>query len=82
MIFELGRGLARLAPRDGGTIIQPLRAAGLSGTFEPLADGFFGDAESGGGGPERSASGAVLVNQFGSHERGECGISVHSDPEG
>jgi hypothetical protein len=26
--------------------------------------------------------GEVVANHFGSHERSECGISVHSDPEG
>jgi len=78
LIFELGRRLARLAQGNGGTILQPQRSAGELGTFEPLADGFFGDAESGGRGAERVASGEVMMNQFGSHERSECGISVHS----
>jgi hypothetical protein len=41
LVFELGRSLARLASRDGGTILQPLRRARELGTFEPLADGFF-----------------------------------------
>ena len=80
--FEVGRGLARLASRDGGTVLQPLRGAGELGTNEPLADGFLGDAEGGGGGAERSAPSEVMENQFGSHERGECGISVHSDRAG
>jgi len=48
------------------------------GANEPFADGFIGDAESGGGGAHRGATGEVVVNQFGSHERGQCGISVHS----
>ena len=51
------------------------------GALEPLADGFFADAEGGRGGAQRAAGGAVremIVNQFGSHERGKCGISVHS----
>ncbi len=65
-------------PRNGGAIFQTLRRAGELGTFEPLADGFFTDAESGGGGAQGGATSEVMVNQFGSHERGECGISVHS----
>ena len=80
--FELGRRLARLASGDGGTILQPVRRAGELGTDEPLADGFFADAESVGRGAEGSATGEVMVNQFGSRERGECGISVHSDRAG
>jgi hypothetical protein len=78
LVFEMGRSLAGLASRDGGAIFQTLRRAGELGTFEPLADGFFGDAESGGCGAQRVATGEVVANQFGSHERGECGISVHS----
>ena len=78
MGFELGRRLAGLASRDGGEVLQTLMGAGLLGTFEPLADGFIGDGERGGGGAQRGAAGVVVMNQFGSHERGECGISVHS----
>ena len=52
------------------------------GTFEPFADGFIGDAERGGRGAERGPASEVMMNQFGSHERGECGISVHSDRVG
>ena len=77
MVFELGRRLAGLAARDGGAIFQTLRRAGELGTFEPLADGFFGDGERVGGGAQRGAAGEVMANQFGSHERGERGISVH-----
>ena len=57
--------------------MKPLRRAGLLGALEPLADGFFGDAESGCSGAERGAASAVMENQFSSHERCECGISVH-----
>ena len=78
MGFEVWRRLARLTPRDGGTILQALRSAGELGTFEPLADGFIGDAESRGCGTQRGAAGVMVMNQFGSHERSECGISVHS----
>jgi hypothetical protein len=79
--FELGRGLAWLAPRHGGEIIEARREAGSLGAFEPFADGFFADAESGGGGAERRALSEVMSDQFGSHERGESGISVHVDRE-
>jgi len=49
LVLEMGRGLAGLASRDGGAIFQTRRRAGELGTDEPFADGFFGDAESGGG---------------------------------
>ena len=58
-------------------IVQTLRGTGLLRAHEPLADGFFTDAESGGSGAERGAAGVVMENQFSSHERSECGISVH-----
>jgi len=82
LVFELGRRLARLTSRDGGAVLQTLRGARELGALEPLADGFIGDGEGGGGGAQRGATSEVVVNHFGSHERGECGISVHSDPEG
>jgi hypothetical protein len=75
--FEVGRGFAWLAQRRGGTILQTLRGLEVLGALEPFADGFIRDAEGGGGGAERSATGAVLLHQFGSRERSECGISVH-----
>lgn len=46
LVFEMWWGLARLTQRYGGAIIQTLRRAGELGTFDPLADGFIGDAES------------------------------------
>jgi len=79
--FELGSGLAWLVERDGGTILQAQRVAGLMGAREPLANGFIGDAEGSGGGAQRGARSEVVMNQFGSHEWSERGISVHSDPE-
>jgi hypothetical protein len=47
------------------------------GALEPLADGFFADTESGGGGAQRGAGGEVMGDHFSSRERGEGGISVH-----
>jgi len=78
LFFEQWGSFARLTKRDGGEIIEARREAGGLGAFEPLADGFFGDAESGGGGAQGAAEGGMLEDHFGSHERGECGISVHS----
>ena len=75
--FELGWSFAWLAQRPRGTIIQTLGGTGLLGALEPLADGFLGDTEGGGGRPQRGPTSAVILNQFGSRERGECGISVH-----
>ena len=47
------------------------------GVPDPLADGLFADAESGGGGAQRGAEGAVLEDHFCSRQRSENGISVH-----
>jgi hypothetical protein len=80
--FEVWGSLAWLVPRDRGAIVKAPRKARSLGAFEPLADGFIGDGESGGGGAEGGAASEVMVNQIGSHERGECGISVHVDHEG
>jgi hypothetical protein len=82
LIFELGRRLARLAQRDGGTILQARREARDFGAPEPFADGFIGDAEGASGGAQRGARSQMMLDQFGSCERGECGISVHSVREG
>lgn len=54
----------------------------MGGAFEPFADGFFGDAEGGGGGAQGAMELGMVADQFGSHERGESGISVHSVREG
>jgi len=79
--FELGWSFAWLAQRPRGTIIQTLGGTGLLGALEPLADGFFTDAESCGSGAERGAASTMMLNQFSSHERSEYGISVHVVPE-
>jgi hypothetical protein len=75
--FELGWGFARLAQRHGGTVFQAVWGLELLGALEPFADGFLGDPEGGGGRPQRGTTGAVMLNQFGSPEWCECGISVH-----
>jgi len=54
LFFERWGSFARLAQRHGGEIIEARREAGGVGAFEPLADGFFADAESGGGGAQRA----------------------------
>lgn len=75
--FELGAGLARLAPWDRGAIVEALGEAGVLSALEPLADGLFADAESGGGGAQGAAEGGMMEDHFSSHERGQSGISVH-----
>src|SRR6185369_6948873 len=76
--FELRRCFAWLVERDGGMILQTFGKAGRAGALEPFADGFFGDAEGGGRSAQGGTVGEVMLDQFCSHERGECGISVHS----
>lgn len=78
MGFEMWRCLAGLSQRDGGAIFQTQRRAEELGTFEPFADGFFGDAKRGGCGAQGGAISVVMANHFSSHERSQCGISVHS----
>lgn len=78
LIFELGGSFTGLAKRHRGAVIEALREAGGLSAKEPLADGFIGDAKGGSGGTERAANREVMGDQFGSHERGESGISVHS----
>jgi hypothetical protein len=78
LFFEVRRSFAGLASRRGGVIVKELGEALGPGASEPFADGFFGDGEGACGGPERRAFREVMLDQFGSHERGESGISVHS----
>ena len=76
--FELWRSFAWLVARNGGVIVEARWEACGLGAFEPFADGFFGDAEGGGGSAERGAVSEMMLDQFSSHERSERGISVHS----
>jgi len=62
LFFDLGRGLAWLAQRSGGLIVETLREAGGLGAFEPFANGFFGNAESGRGGAQRGAVGEMMLD--------------------
>ena len=78
LVFEFLGSFARLAKGHRGAVLQALRESGLLSALEPFADGFIGDAEGLGGSAERGAAGEMVLNQFSSHERGECGISVHS----
>lgn len=75
--FQVGGGFARPTPRSRRAILQAKREALLPGPLEPTADSLFADAEGGGRSPEGGAVGEVVSDQFGSHERGERGISVH-----
>jgi hypothetical protein len=76
--FELGGGFAWLAKRSGGAILEALGEASDLSALEPFADGFIGDTEGAGGSAERATMSEMMLDQFGSHERSECGISVHS----
>ncbi len=58
-------------------ILQACWEVGGLGACEPLANGFIGDGEGGGGGAQRVPCGLVELDQFSSHERSEFGISVH-----
>lgn len=75
--FELGAGLARLAKRPGGMIVQALREARLLGAVEPATNGLLADAESDGRGAQGEAELSVLECHLGSRQRSKSGISVH-----
>jgi hypothetical protein len=81
LVFESWWGFARLAQWDGGTIVERQSGAGELGAFEPLANSFFTDGEGGGWSAQRAALREMLLDHFSSHERGECGISVHVESE-
>jgi hypothetical protein len=75
--FELATGFARLLVRDRRAILQAGRKAGLPGPSEPAADGSVADGVS----ECDAAAGEFLRGEkksnFGSHQRGQSGISVH-----
>ena len=75
--FELATGFARLMVRDRRAILQARRKAGLPGPGEPAANGSLADGVS----ECDAAAGEFLRGQkksnFGSHQRGQSGISVH-----
>jgi hypothetical protein len=75
--FELGAGLARLAKRPRGMIVQALREPGLLSAGEPSTNRLLTDAESNGGGPQGEAELSVLKCHLGSGQRSKSGISVH-----
>jgi len=74
---EPGVGLARLAPRDAGAIVEAGGEVGLDGALQPAAQSTIGDVKSGGNGASREVLRNELSDHFGSHERSESGISVH-----
>ena len=76
--FQQRAGLARLAVRSRGAVRKARREAAFLGAPEPAADGFFRDAESSSSGAQRQGFGRQRSDHFGSHERGESGVSVHN----
>ena len=75
--FEFGTGPAGLMDGDGGAILELRRKAGFFGALQPAADGPFADVVSCRDLTQREALRAEMGNHFGSHSRGESGISVH-----
>jgi hypothetical protein len=75
--FELGAGLARLAKRPRGMIVQALGEPSLLGAGEPSTNRLLTDAESNGGGTQGEAELSVLERHLGSRQRSKRGISVH-----
>ncbi len=75
--FELGAGLTRLVMRDRRAIRQASGKAAFFGAPEPAAHGAIRDAVSKSSGAQRHGFGRKKSGHFGSHQRGESGISVH-----
>jgi hypothetical protein len=75
--FQWRSGSARLAPRSGGVIRKAGRKAIDASASEPSANRLFRNVEEGGCGAEGKALGSELLDHFGSHDRGQFGISVH-----
>ena len=75
--FELATGFARLMVRDRRAILQARRKAGLPGPSEPAADGSLADAISECDGAAGEFLRGEKKSNFGSHQRGQSGISVH-----
>lgn len=75
--FELGGDFARLMPGSGRLILESDGESLGFGAGEPAADGFFADAEGGGGSAEGAMKPGVIAGHLGSCERSEFGISVH-----
>jgi hypothetical protein len=77
MSFEPGVGLARLTPRDRGTILELGGKALSASAREPAADGAFADVVGCGHLAQRETGGVKMGDHFGSHSGSESGISVH-----
>ncbi len=75
--FELAAGFARLMVRDRRAILQARRKAGLPGPSEPAADGSVADGVSECDGAAGEFLRGEKKSNFGSHQRGKSGISVH-----
>lgn len=57
--------------------MEASRETGCLSASEPFTDGFLGDAVGGGSLTEREIMGPQFSDHFGSHQRGQRGISVH-----
>jgi hypothetical protein len=77
--FKFWGGPARLTPRSGAMIGKTGRKAIALSSPEPSTDGLLRDMEKRSSGAEGKTFGSELLDHFGSHDRGEFGISVHVD---
>ena len=75
--FEIRGSLARRTKRSRRAVVETLGEAGEFGAGKPAADGFFADAQGGGGVAQRAAGKRVTESHLGSRQRGQSGISVH-----
>src|SRR5215210_1496246 len=76
--LKLRAGLARLAARPGRAIRQMRWKPRLSGSLQPTANRLFAHRKNSSGSAKGAMFSGELANHFGSHQRGQSGISVHS----
>ena len=76
--FQQRTGLAGLMFWGAGTILHSRGEPFVLCAAQPFADSLFRDAESSSSGAQRQGFGRQRSDHFGSHERGESGVSVHN----
>lgn len=75
--FELRTGPARLVMRHAGAIGQAGRKPAFLGAGQPSSDSLLAHTKGRRGGAPRQVLRSKNKSHFGSHQRSECGISVH-----
>lgn len=75
--LQFGFGSARLTMRNRRLVVELRGKARLASALEPPAQSPFADVISSSDGALREVMRSEMGDHFGSHDRGESGISVH-----